>query len=47
MKLWCPRCQKEMPTWKDSWKDADKNIHVTVICCKKCNAVLKIEKKKV
>ena len=43
MKKWCPRCQKDVKTWLDSY--VENKIKVTSTICKECAAILKVERK--
>ena len=39
----CPRCQKRVKTWTDSY--VENRVIVTSTLCSNCNAILKVEKK--
>lgn len=43
--MYCPRCHKQVKTWKDSY--IEDNVKVVSTMCTKCNAVLKVERKQV
>lgn len=41
--MYCPRCQKEVETWTDSYMDGKTKVTSTI--CAECNAILKVERK--
>jgi len=43
--MYCPRCKEGVETWKDSYLDTAKKEIVESTLCKRCNAVLEVNRR--